>query len=33
MVQGVVDSMKAKGAKTTGFIGFGDGWGDAVLAP
>jgi branched-chain amino acid transport system substrate-binding protein len=31
MVQGVVESMKAKGAKTTGFIGFGDGWGDAVL--
>ena len=31
MVQGVVDDMKAKGAKTTGFIGFGDGWGDSVL--
>ena len=31
MVAGVVDNMKAKGAKTTGFIGFGDGWGDWVL--
>ena len=31
MVQGVVENMKAKGAKTTGFIGFGDGWGDQVL--
>ena len=31
MVQGVVEDMKAKGAKTTGFIGYADGWGDAVL--
>ena len=31
MVEGVVADMKAKGAKTTGFIGFGDGWGDWVL--
>ena len=31
MVEGVVADMKARGAKTTGFIGFGDGWGDWVL--
>ncbi len=31
MVEGVVQTMKAHGAKTTGFIGFGDGWGDWVL--
>ena len=30
MVAGVVDHMKAHGAKTTGFIGFNDGWGDNV---
>ena len=32
MIQGVVDHMKANGAKTTGFIGYSDGWGDQVLA-
>lgn len=32
MIQGVVDHMKAHGAKTTGFIGYSDGWGDQVLA-
>ena len=31
MVEGVVANMKAKGAKTVGYIGFGDGWGDWVL--
>ncbi len=31
MVEGVVQNMKVHGAKTTGFIGFGDGWGDWVL--
>lgn len=31
MIQGVVDHMKAAGAKTTGFIGYSDGWGDQVL--
>lgn len=31
MVEGVVADMKARGTKTTGFIGFSDGWGDAVL--
>ena len=31
MVEGVVKDMQARGAKTTGFIGFGDGWGDLVL--
>ena len=30
MMQGVVDNMKAHGVKTTGFIGFSDGWGDNV---
>jgi branched-chain amino acid transport system substrate-binding protein len=31
MIQGVVDDMKKHGAKTTGFIGYSDGWGDQVL--
>lgn len=31
MVQGVVEHMKQAGAKTTGFIGYSDGWGDQVL--
>ena len=31
MVQGVIQNMQAKGAKTTAFIGFGDGWGDTVF--
>ncbi len=31
MVEGVVQDMQTRGAKTTGFIGFGDGWGDWVL--
>ena len=30
MVQGVVEHMQAHGTKTTGFIGFSDGWGDNV---
>ena len=31
MVEGVVAHMKAHGVKTTGYIGFTDGWGDLVL--
>ncbi len=31
MVEGVVEHMKSIGAKTTGFIGYSDGWGDQVL--
>ena len=30
MIEGVVAHMKANGAKTTGFIGYSDGWGDQV---
>lgn len=31
MVDAVTEHMKAHGVKTTGFIGYGDGWGDQVL--
>jgi branched-chain amino acid transport system substrate-binding protein len=31
MVQGVVEHMKAHGAKSVAFIGYSDGWGDQVL--